>query len=175
VVVTAFAVTAGRDSGSTPSPTVLPALTPPAPERSDDATIAACAKVIDALPVELDGLVPRKVFTERAVAWGNPPVVLRCGVNRPAELRPGSAALLFDIAGPRGGSVEWLPNALKDPTTFTTVDRAVYIEVSKPLSVQSPLASLSDAIASVLPPVCSGQQPNGEAVPPSQLCVNRPT
>ena len=124
--------------------------------------------------MELDNLAPRKVFTERAVAWGNPPIVLRCGVNRPAELRPGSAALLFDIAGPRGGSVEWLPNSLKDPTTFTTVDRAVYIEVTKPASAQSPLATLSDAIASVLPAVCTGQPPDGGSVPPSQLCVNRP-
>jgi hypothetical protein len=129
--------------------------------------------VIDALPVELDRLAPRKVFTERTVAWGNPPVVLRCGVARPTELRPGSAATLFDVAGPHGGSVEWLPDSLKSPTKFTTVDRAVYIEVSKPASVQSPLATLSDAIASALPAVCTGQPPDGSSIPPSQLCVNR--
>jgi hypothetical protein len=48
---------------------------------------AACRDLVSALPDEVDGRERREVTGAdgRAAAWGDPAIVLRCGVPRPAD------------------------------------------------------------------------------------------
>lgn len=151
----------------------LPAITAAAPP-SNAAAEAPCAQVISALPVNLGPLAPRVVHTTPdspyVVAWGDPPVVLRCGVSRPAQLVPNSSADVFNVGG-----VYWLPVQQKDATVFTTIDRAVYVEVSIPKRVvYQPLPVLGEAIASKLKPICAVPD-SATSYPPSELCTHRLT
>jgi hypothetical protein len=159
-------------SGSA-APSALAPLTPSAPP-SNAAASAACTKVLQALPVSLGTLAPRVVHpdppTPYVVAWGDPAIVLRCGVPRPAALVPGSSALLNGVNG-----VFWLVHRGTSQVTCTTVDRAVYIEVTVPRTYrQPPISPLATAIGKALPRVCLPQAAPGQSPPPpSQLCARR--
>jgi hypothetical protein len=124
------------------------------------------------LPIRLAGLAPRVVHTTPSspfvVAWGDPAVVLRCGVPRPARLSATSS--LLDVNG-----VSFLPVRVGDHTAYTAIDRAVYVEVDVPTSYsQPPIAPLATAIGKALHQVCKPQALPGEKPPaPSQLCTHR--
>lgn len=175
-----LALLLGRaDRSSTPAtrsgsaPVALPAIRATGP-TPDTAGQTLCNKVIGALPVELDGLAPRVVHARPdspyVVAWGDPAVLLRCGVGRPAELVPGSADQIFSANGTDG--VYWLPVKKKAATVWTTVDRAVYVEVTVPASYATPpLNAVGTAIAKVLPAVCSTDPNEADT---SKLCTRRP-
>ena len=78
-------------------------------------------------------------------AWGEPPVVLRCGVPRPPRLRADSEVL--DISG-----VRWFAERAGATTRYTAVDRPVYVEVTVPAAESSaPAARLATAITRALP------------------------
>jgi hypothetical protein len=153
-VLLAFALTAGSGSssnGPAPSTAVVSVVAPtPSPD-----TIEPCAQVLAALPVQLDGNDPRQVHPypdtgAAAVAWGNPAIVLVCGVPRPPGLAVGSADNAFLV-----GPVNWFESGDAKTTVFTAVDRAVYIQVTVPKSYQQPpLVTLANAIAQALPAVC---------------------
>lgn len=158
---------------SSAAPAALPAITAVGP-TPDAAGQAACNRVIGALPLQLAGLAPRVVHpnpdSPYVVAWGDPAIVLRCGVPRPAALVPGSADQIFSANGPTG--VYWLPVKQRASTVWTTVDRAVYVEVTVPASYPTPpLNAFGAAIAKVLPSVCS-TDPNEPNT--SKLCTRRP-
>jgi len=170
VVIVAFALgrdadTAKPDAKSSGPPPPITVAAPPA----DPATDAPCAQVLSVLPIELGQLAPRVVHAEpdspNVVAWGNPAVVLRCGVGRPAGFVPTSDLVL--------SGVYWLPVKTKDATVFTAIDRAVYVEVTVPAKqAYVPLPQLGRAIASKLKAVCA--VPDDRTNPPTnQLCTNR--
>lgn len=149
---------------------MLPAVSVAAPSDSSAATVSACARVISALPLQLTGLALRRTESRppsaSIVAWGDPPVVLRCGVARPATLDPSLSAELFYANG-----VLVLPRKTSSTTVFTVIDRAVYLDVSVPRSyAQPPLGPLMSAISRVLKPVCV--QGNAHT-PRAQLCTRR--
>lgn len=152
---------------------ILPPLTPSAPP-SNAAADGPCTTVLTTLPVQLGTLVPRIVHSDPdspfVLAWGDPAVVLRCGVARPSALRPASSDLDIGVDG-----VFWLPVQHEGVTVWTTVDREVYIEVTVPKSyAQPPLGPLAEAIAKALPAVCVPQGAPGQPVPdPKTLCTNR--
>lgn len=183
-ILLAFAFTAGRTPDpSGPSNASAAALAPltigalPANPGAD----ADCVKVIEKLPVTLATLAPRRVFSTSAdiVAWGDPPVVLECGVPRPGGLTPGSAAFVVDVGTGAGRTAEWFPVKSATGTTLTTIDRAVYVQVTVPSSRQTAdvLAPLSAAIAAALPAVCQAYpQPAPTAITAQlrkSLCVYR--
>jgi hypothetical protein len=159
-------------SHSPPPGQALPAVTASAPPEA--ARFAAqCTKVLQRLPVQLHGLAPRVVHTTPdtpfVVAWGDPPVILRCGVARPAVLHPGSSAELLSATG-RGGPYFDVTRS-GDDEVWTSVDRAVYIAVAVPLQYASgPVPPLARAIAAALPPVCT----TSYTAPLSQRCTRRP-
>jgi hypothetical protein len=128
-----------------------------------------CTAMLGGLPITLSGLSgrPARSTWTYVAAWGDPAIVLRCGIPRPAALTAGSSALAVGVDG-----VYWLPVPQKDVTVWTAIDRAVYIEVTVPKSyAQPPLAPISDAIAKALPAVCV-VDPNEADV--SKLCTHRP-
>ena len=145
----------------------------PSPSAS---VVEPCAQVLSALPVQLDGYGPRIVHpypddSAAVVAWGNPPIVLQCGVSRPADLVDGSTANVFLV-----DDVNWLPTGNSKSTVFIAVDRAVYISVTVPKTYQQPpIASISDAIASVLPPVCHFPADDTVATPAAVTPTPTPT
>jgi hypothetical protein len=161
------------DAKST-TPSALPPLTPTGPP-SNAAAITPCTKVLEALPEQLGDLLPRVVHPKPdslfVVAWGDPAVILRCGVARPADLRPGSG----DFA-PQVDGVSFLEKDTSDDNVYTTIDRAVYIELSFPKkSGSGELPLLASAIAKALPPVCLPQALPGQTPPPTdRLCTHRP-
>ncbi|MGH8867564.1 MAG: DUF3515 domain-containing protein [Actinomycetes bacterium] len=97
------------------------------PQPTGDAA-RACTRLIRSLPQELDGERQRdtKPASEYTAAWGDPPVVLRCGVPRPAGLQPTST--LFSV-----NRVDWFPVEHDDGSaTFTTTDRVADVELAVP-------------------------------------------
>lgn len=136
------------------------------------AEAAPCAKVLAQLPVQLGTLNPRVVHTASpyVVAWGDPAVVLRCGVDRPKDLVAGSSGEFIDggdVAGPYYDVTRG-----PDGNVYTTVDRGPYISITVPTTYQggTVLPPLSTAIAKALPPVCS-TDPNEPD--PDKLCTRR--
>lgn len=136
-----------------------------------------CTALLGDLPTAIptsDGTLsgrPAQSSWTYVAAWGDPAIVLRCGVRRPAALTPNSTALLIPVNG-----VTFLPVNGKKYNVFTVVDRAAYIEISVPVSYpQPPLGPIADGIAKALPAVCLPQAAAGQPpVDPAKLCADRP-
>ena len=135
-------------SGSTASQRddlpVLPVAVPPVTPEAD----ADCPALMQTLPLELMGDPSRRVKSDTpfAYAWGDPAVVLICGVARPAGYVVGSSAIQIN-------GVQWYVDT-DDPATtvWTTVDRPVNVEVRVPATVDSaPVTALTTQIAKALP------------------------
>jgi hypothetical protein len=168
------ALTGGGDSGSTAgsTTTALPALTPAAPPHAADQA-GPCAKVLEQLPVQLGALKPRVVHTHPdspfVVAWGDPAVVLACGVDRPKSLHAGSTAQYF-TNGPASGPYYDVTSS-DGGNVWTTVDRGPYISITVPSAYQGAdvVPPLSEAIANALPAVCTTEA----TADVSKLCTRR--
>jgi Protein of unknown function (DUF3515) len=147
----------GSDAGSgnvadvsgTPAPQradlpVLPVDVPPVTAEAD----AACPALMGALPLDLAGERSRKVKSTSpfAYAWGDPPIVLVCGVDRPAGFVATSGLIQID-------AVQWyVDDSDRDTVVWTAVDRSVYVQLSIPSSLDSAAATeLSTLIAQTLP------------------------
>ena len=135
-------------SGSTSSERdelpVLPVAVPPVTPEAD----ADCPALMKSLPLELIGDPSRRVKSDTpyAYAWGDPAIVLVCGVPRPSGYVIGASAIQIN-------NVQWYVDT-HDPaaTVWTTVDRPVYVQVRLPASVDSaPVTALTSQIAAALP------------------------
>jgi hypothetical protein len=144
-----------RGVGEPPAPETGPLAV--APVDAPDATGPDCTALLAALPTELAGLPPRPIDKAdqlpgvRAWAAAPRPVVLRCGLPRPAELTPSSA--LLEVNG-----VQWLQltDGLPEPVqvSYIAVDRPVYVALTMPVDAGSgPLQEVSDAVRTRLPAV----------------------
>jgi hypothetical protein len=137
------------DVGATP--TAQRADLPPLPVEVPPVTPEAeafCPALMGTLPLELTGELSRQVDSDSlfAYAWGEPPIVLVCGVERPAGFVAGVSAIQIE-------GVQWYVDTTDpDTTVWTTIDRPAYVEISLPASVDSaPVTSLSPEIAAALP------------------------
>ena len=134
--------------GSAPSGRAdLPLLPLDAPPVTPEAE-ASCPALVSALPFDLLGEPSRRVESDSpfVYAWADPPVVLTCGVERPAGYVVGVPAIQIN-------GVQWFVD-ISDPetTVWTTIDRPVYVQVTVPASVDSaPVTALTTAIADTLP------------------------
>ncbi|MQY03078.1 DUF3515 domain-containing protein [Actinomadura macrotermitis] len=118
----------------------------PAP-RPDAATARLCAGL--RLPEKVHGQSRRDTEPESALtaAWGSPAIALRCGVPRPAALRPTDQ--LQQING-----VSWFGQPADQPVTWTAMARQAYVEVTIPAKYAPPgdvLIELGEAIKSSIP------------------------
>jgi hypothetical protein len=170
-VLLAFLLTAGHSgssdrSGPAPSSSVLPAVAVPAPPTPDAATEAACVKVFAKLPVQLGQLAPRRTQTDSSfvAAWGDPAVVLRCGVAKPAVFGTPEAAQLVEV-----NAVLWQPDPQRDRTVYTAVDRSVYLDVTVPAGADQPLPLLAPAV-SALPRLCTATDAAGKTGATLPIC-----
>jgi hypothetical protein len=123
------------------SPQAVLQVDAPNPDPSAD---APCTALFQALPVQLEGEDPRVVRSASPYvrAWGDPPVVLVCGVAKPAGFT--STSGLIQING-----VAWyVDTSAKDSVVWTTVDRAVHVQVRVPASADS--SSVTDLTGPIL-------------------------
>jgi hypothetical protein len=119
------------------------------PPRPDTRAAAACADLHAALPGKLDGHPRREVRpgSDLTAAWGDPPIVLRCGVGVPGAYRPTSQ--LYTV-----NDVDWLPERLSKGYVFTTVGRAAGVELTVPdrySPENNPVADMSLLVARQVP------------------------
>jgi hypothetical protein len=132
--------------------------------------------VIEQLPVVLGRLAPRVVHphpdSPYVIAWGDPAVILRCGVDRPKDLKAGSSAQFFPGGNPSTGP--WYDITRSgQANVWTTVDRSVYLSIEVPAKYASgPVVLLSRVIAKALPAVCSTDSTK-YALHPEKLCTRR--
>jgi hypothetical protein len=124
---------------------------PPVPVDTPEVTPAAdlaCPVLMGQLPLELAGETSRRVESDSpfAYAWGDPPVVLICGVDPPAGYVTGAPTIV--ISG-----VEWFVDTSdRDVVVWTTVDRTVPVQVQVPASSDSAsVTALCPVIATALP------------------------
>jgi len=123
---------------------VLPVAVPPVTPAAD----ASCPKLMSRLPLELTGEASRRVRSDTpyAYAWGDPPIVLRCGVPTPAGFVPGVGLIQIN------GVQFYVDTSDRAATVWTTVDRPVGVEVRVPANVDSaPVTELTGVIATSLP------------------------
>lgn len=161
LVVAVLIIAVFQSSHVTRAPLALGSLPQPA------ASGPGCTALLPALPSKL-GDYTRADLAQPAppatVAWqlpgGGDPIVLRCGLDRPAEFT--RAAALQVVNG-----VNWFE--IRDPTsgvaqgTWFVVDRGTYIAVTMPDKAgPTPLQDVSDAVTKVLPakPLDPGPIPN---------------
>ena len=120
----AFWLLGGFSGGGKPATGPVTVTPPPTGSTQVD---TVCRALLAALPDTLDGKRQRQVSAaaERVAAWGDPPIVLRCGVAaRPA---PDPTALVLGVNG-----VDWVTTEENGATVWTTVSRSVTVEVRIP-------------------------------------------
>ncbi|MBH5337083.1 DUF3515 domain-containing protein [Streptomyces pactum] len=119
--------------------------------ESDRTTARICAELIDAVPSTVAGAERRETRpgSRLTAAWGDPAIVLRCGVPRPDEMNRATAT------GAKIGEVDWMLESPGEDGRHrcTTALRTVYVEVSIPGSYQdvTPLEDLAEAIRKTVP------------------------
>jgi hypothetical protein len=110
---------------------------------------SGCARLADRLPDELDGRDRRDTApsSSRTAAWGDPAVVLRCGVDRPAGLT-GKEEIVVDGVG-------WVLAERRAAYVFTTAELGTYVQVrvareTPRASATAPLVDLAEPVAATL-------------------------
>ncbi len=103
-----------------------------------------CAELLDALPDTLAGLQRRDVepADAYAAAWGDPPVVLRCGAGRPAGFNAVSSCQITN------GVAWFVPDSQitgrPEAITMTTIGRSPGVEVRLPVESFPPAGAMVD-------------------------------
>ena len=126
------------------------------PSPSGEAA-AACRDLASALPRRVQDQergTPGQE-TPYAAVWGDPPIVLRCGVDRPAVLTPGSSTYNPAADAVEVNGVAWLVEEQPDGFRFTTTERSVYVEVTVPDDYApevNPLVDLAAPVDAHIPP-----------------------
>ncbi|MEU0934574.1 DUF3515 family protein [Embleya sp. NPDC005971] len=124
-----------------------------APTPPPGAATDACRALHDALPAKVMDAEARKTSPKSTLtaAWGNPAIVLRCGVGLPASLR----VVDPDKVGsePRDSvtvnGVIWNFAKYADGVRFTTVYREANVEMTVPKKFAEPAAPLTDIAEAV--------------------------
>jgi hypothetical protein len=91
----------------------------PPPEQT-----SACASLVAAAPPEVDGDADSG-RTQFAAAWGDPQIVLKCGVSVPDEYEKTSEMVVIN-------EVAWFGREQPDGYLFTAVGRTPLVEVYVP-------------------------------------------
>lgn len=118
------------------------AIEPPIPSTTD--VSQRCSELDAALPETVDGAGRRPTTpnSTATAAWGEPPIVMRCGVSAPSAFSPTSTVVEI-------GGIAWFPEELTAGVLFTAIDwppgsEAIYIEVAVPEQYESPAAIVTD-------------------------------
>ncbi|GAB2599741.1 DUF3515 domain-containing protein [Pseudactinotalea suaedae] len=96
----------------------------PAPSASEP----VCAELLLELPDELGGQERRSTTSQASRAWGDPAIVLRCGVTPLGPTVEGCVT----VASGDGTEVDWVVIEHEDHGSFTTYGRLPAVEVRIP-------------------------------------------
>jgi hypothetical protein len=142
-------------------------VTDPLPVSAVDAPgagAAPCSALMAALPDPL-GSLPRRQLVQAddpslagVAAWGEPAVILRCGVPTPEELSCSASIQVVD-------GVSWLPLSGTGAITYLAVDRPVRVALTVPDGTSTgPWQEMSKIVAATMAarPICT----DGAPVPP---------
>ncbi|WP_051571275.1 DUF3515 family protein [Cryptosporangium arvum] len=125
------------------------------PSAIDAKTETVCRALLANLPVTVDEHDSRPVepasASERAAAWGDPAIVLRCGVG-PAATTAGSTGQVVDFNG-----LSWLVTEGNDVTFLRALNLSVAVDLRLPAPYNvgrfgSLLRPLSKPIVDSVPP-----------------------
>lgn len=116
-------------------------------EPANGADSPFCTEFGSILPVSLGGALlrdtrPRSPGTK---AWGDPAIVLRCGVAMPNAYSAASQLLTVN-------DVNWYPEELEAGVRFTSMETIELVEVSIPIAYETTadiLTGLSSAISNL--------------------------
>ncbi|MGW2421774.1 DUF3515 domain-containing protein [Streptomyces sp. NPDC001709] len=136
-----------------------PTVAVPSPDAK---TATVCRELHRVLPQKLDGRSrndpePHSAYT---AGWGNPAIILRCGVVRPPKMIDPKVAEGGDPDAIAGGvnGVDWLMEKQGDGTwRFTSAGRLAYVQISLPkgMSAQEEgtgvLTGLAPAVKKAIP------------------------
>ncbi len=131
-------------AGCSPGPVKI------APPAAEPAGSQLCAALHDRLPKRVGDLERRRTepSSNRTAAWGEPAVVLRCGVGPPEGFRP-EVASVVEVNG-----VSWYQHIAGATIEWVVVDRPVHVELAVPRTYDGQgaiLADLTVAITTTLP------------------------
>lgn len=130
-----------------------------APEPRGEAA-EACRELAGELPERVEGEERADLAeeSEYVAAWGDPAIVLRCGVARPAVLTPESDSYNPLVDGIEVDGVAWVveeqPPDEDDAVRFTTTGRTLFVEVTVPGAYApevNPLVDLAEAVDARVP------------------------
>jgi hypothetical protein len=143
---------------TTPQRSPVAIVSVPAPQADGD----ACRALLDALPDRLgdyERATVAKPAPAGAAAWrateanGDDTVILRCGLEQPLDFVAGSPVQMVD-------EVAWFRVADSGRTTWTTVDRPVYVALTlADGSGPTPIQLVSRAVAAAMPAVAVNPGP----------------
>ncbi|MBL1085059.1 DUF3515 domain-containing protein [Streptomyces actinomycinicus] len=128
----------------------------------DAKTAPLCRDLDKVLPRKVNGQSrqdpgPRSAYT---AGWGNPAIILRCGIVRPPKMIDPKVAQGDDPDAIPGGvnGVNWLMEKQDDGTwRFTTARRRAYVQVTLPKGLSGPddsaqvLMDLAPAVKKAIP------------------------
>ncbi|MGH3508592.1 MAG: DUF3515 domain-containing protein [Nocardioidaceae bacterium] len=112
-----------------------------------------CAVLLAELPDVVADQDRRDVSPEDVLAgaWGDPAIVLRCGVPEPEGLRPSSACFVVNDVG-------WFAREREDEVVFTTIGRSTNVEMTVP-NDYAPEANALPAVAGPIQQATSELRP----------------
>lgn len=101
-----------------------------------------CKALYADAPQRVDGEDSILVAGDNALAWGAPPIVLRCGVDKPKDLTRTSQCFLVD-------GVDWFAETTADGYLFTTIGREHFVSVEVPREHDPAADALADLAGTV--------------------------
>ncbi|AWB91830.1 DUF3515 family protein [Aeromicrobium chenweiae] len=110
---------------------------------TEPGTTVDCEALFADAPQKVSGEDTIRVDGDNAVAWGAPPIILRCGVEKPAALTTSSECYPVRDIG-------WFVETTSDGYLFTTIGRTFFVSVEVPNDYDpaaDALADLAPAIA----------------------------
>ncbi|MCZ3387847.1 MAG: DUF3515 domain-containing protein [Actinomycetia bacterium] len=110
----------------------------------DPVAAQICADFAGALPDTVAGQEGQKTdpASTLTAAWGDPAIVVRCGVERPAALEPSSQLTSVN-------RVDWFVEELTGGYLFTTYGRQAYVEVTVPDDWAPEIGAVTELSAAV--------------------------
>jgi hypothetical protein len=139
-----------------------------APAPSSSSVASQCAKLTKGAPQTVGGQSRRVTdpTSNMTAAWGDPAIVLRCGVPEPTMLKPGSANYNPTADASYINGVSWLVEKTANGYRFTAYQRAVYVEVDVPAAYQPETNALVDLSQDVIDNVPRNDGTSGADIAP---------
>ncbi|WP_254052251.1 DUF3515 domain-containing protein [Aeromicrobium sp. A1-2] len=110
---------------------------------TESGTSVNCKALVADHPLTVAGQKNRLVRDGNAAAWGDPAIILRCGVEKPRELGPAARCDMINDVG-------WFTESTADGYLFTTIGREYFVSVEVPHDYDpeaDALADLADFVA----------------------------